>query len=189
KAIRGVSGLVSAVKSVDLNGFVEGLKDIQQGTGESEILQIVKDAYEGTTSLAKSGQGLFTCLQEGFSFERKCAWYSALRGADTLIRDGQLAEFRKLVCEAPCRLDTAFQWGVCQRLGEVAANSMWDVETRENAIMFLSEIYQNDTVWGQQRSVKQWMRKHSFKNCEEMETNQSRAYIENVARLDLDLIH
>ena len=157
RVIQGVSGLVGVVKGVDLNGFVEGLKDIQQGTGGAEVVQIVKDAYEGATSLAKSGQGLLNYLQEAFSFERKCAWYSALRGADALIRDGQLAEFRKLVCEAPCRLDTAFQWGVCQRLGEVAANSIWERETRENAIVFLVEIYQNDAVWGQQRSVKQWI--------------------------------
>jgi len=158
KVIQGVSGLVSAVKGLDLNGFVDGLKDIQQGlAGASEIAQIVKDAYDGAISLAESGQGFFACLQEGFSFKRKCAWYSALRGADTLIRDGQLAEFRKLVCEAPCRRDAAFQWGICQRLGEMAANSMWDTETRENAIVFLVEIYQNDAVWGQQRSVKQWI--------------------------------
>ncbi|KAK3819959.1 MAG: hypothetical protein J3Q66DRAFT_439048 [Benniella sp.] len=158
RVIQGISGLVSAVKSVDLNGFVEGLKDIQQGlAGASEIVQTVKDAYDGATSLAQGGQGFFACLQEGFSFKRKCAWYSALRGADTLIKDGQLAGFRKLVCEAPCRRDAAFQWGVCQRLGEVAANPMWDTETRQSAIVFLAEIYRNDVVWGHQASVKHWI--------------------------------
>jgi hypothetical protein len=158
RVIQGVSGLVSAVKSVDLNGFVEGLKDIQQGlAGASEIVQTVKNAYDGATSLAQGGQGFFECRQEGFSFKRKCAWYSALRGADTLIQDGQLAGFRKLVCEAPCRRDAAFQWGVCQRLGEVAANQMWDTETRQSAIVFLAEIYRNDVVWGHQANVKHWI--------------------------------
>jgi len=158
KVIQGVSVLVSAVKGLDLNGFVDGLKDIQQGlAGASEIAQIVKDAYDGAVSLAESGQGFFACLQEGFSFKRKCAWYSALRGADTLIRDGQLAEFRRLVCEAPCRRDAAFQWGLCQRLGEVAINSLWTAETRQSAIAFLGEIYQNDPVWGYQANVKQWI--------------------------------
>lgn len=93
-------------------------------------------------------------LKEGLSFERKRDWYSALRGADTLIRDGELATFRKLIYDAPCRLDPAFQWSMCQRLGEISAN-MWDTNTRRDAIAFLGEIYQNDDTWGQQTNVKQ----------------------------------
>ncbi|KAF9346371.1 hypothetical protein BGX34_003930, partial [Mortierella sp. NVP85] len=158
KVIQGVSGLVSAVKGLDLNGFIEGLGKIQEGlAGASEIVEVVKTAYDGALSLGKSGQGFFTCLKEGLSFDRKCAWYTALRGADTLIREGQFAEFKKLVYEAPCRLDAAFQWGVCQRLGEVAASSRWDVETRQGAVAFLVEMYQNDAAWGKQANVKQWI--------------------------------
>jgi len=153
-----VSGLVSAVKGLDLNGFIDGLMSIQQGfAGAPEMVQVVKSAYDGAVSLSESGQGFFSCLKEGLSFKRKCAWYSALRGADTLIRDGQLCEFKKLVCSAPCQRDAAFQWGVCQRLGEVAGNSMWDAETRQSAIEFLGEIYRNDKVWGDQANVKQWI--------------------------------
>jgi hypothetical protein len=74
-----------------------------------------------------------------------------------LIVDGHLSEFKKLVCEAPCRRDPAFQWGVCQRLGEVACNPAWDPETRRGAIAFLGEIYTNDEEWGQYTSVKQWI--------------------------------
>ena len=91
------------------------------------------------------------------SFDRKSAWYPALRGADALIVDGHLSEFKKLVCEAPCRRDPAFQWGVCQRLGEVAGHASWDSETRRGAITFLGEMYANDEEWGQQTSVKQWI--------------------------------
>jgi len=75
------------------------------------VVELVKSTYEGASSLATGGKGFLDCLKEGLSFNRKCAWYSALRGADTLIRDGQFAEFRKPVCSA-CRLDPAFQWGV-----------------------------------------------------------------------------
>ncbi|KAF9350582.1 hypothetical protein BGX34_001142, partial [Mortierella sp. NVP85] len=158
KVMKGVSGLVSAARGLDLYGFIEGLGDIQKGlAGAGEIVNVVKDAYDQSLKLAKSGQEFFKCLQEGLSFSHKCAWYTALRGADTLIRDGQLAEFRKLVCEAPCRYDAAFQWGVCQRLGEVASNSMWDAETRRSAIGFLAEMYQNDEEWGDQANVKQWI--------------------------------
>ena len=34
---------------------------------------------------------------------------------------------------------------------------MWDASTRRSAIVFLGEIYQDDAVWGQQPSVKQWI--------------------------------
>ena len=158
RVVKGVSGLVSAVKGLDLNGFIDGLKDIQQGlAGAHEVVQLVKTAYEGVASLAEGGQGFLECLKEGLSFNRKCAWYPALRGADTLIQDGQLADFRKLVCEAPCRRDPAFQWGVCQRLGDIAANPTWDMETRQGAIAFLGEMYQDDDAWGDQANVKQWI--------------------------------
>ena len=154
KVMQGLSGVVSAVKGLDLNGFISGLVNIQAGfAGASEIVQDVKDAV----SLAEGGQRFFKCLKEGLSFDRKRAWYSALRGADLLIRDGQFLEFRRLVCEAPCRRDAAFQWGVCQRLGEVVTNSTWDSETRQSAIEFLREIYWEDTVWGHQTNVKQWI--------------------------------
>jgi hypothetical protein len=146
------------VKGLDLNEFIKGLGNIQQGVaGASEIVTVVKDAYKGATSLAKSGQGFLECLKDGLSFNRKCAWYTALRGADTMIQEGRFADFKTLVCEAPCRRDAPFQWGVCQRLGEVAADTTWDRETREGAIAFLGEMYRNDSEWGQQATVKQWI--------------------------------
>ena len=158
KVIQGVSGVVSAVRGLDINKFIDGLGDIQKGfEGAFKAVEIIKHAYDGVTSLAQSGQGLLESLKEGFSFERKRDWYSALRGADTLIRDGELATLKTLVCEAPCRLDPAFQWGVCQRLGEMAANPVWDVDIRRSAIEFLGEIYKNDDEWGQYPSVKQWV--------------------------------
>ncbi|KAK3809454.1 MAG: WD40-repeat-containing domain protein [Benniella sp.] len=158
KIIQGVSGLVSAVKGLDLNKFIEGLGDIQEGVaGAAKVVEVIKNTYDDVTALAQSGQGFLGALKEGFSFERKRDWYSALRGADALIRDGELATFRKLVCEVPCRMDVAFQWGVCQRLGEIAANPMWDANIRQNAIEFLGEMYRNDDTWGGQPSVKQWI--------------------------------
>jgi hypothetical protein len=146
------------VKGLDLVKFLEGLEDIQKGvSGVSNVADVVKSAYEGVTSLITGGQGFIESLKEGLSFERKRDWYSALRGADALIRDGELATFRKLICEAPCRYDLAFQWGVCQRLGEMAANPKWDAITRRSAIAFLGEIYRNDEIWGKQASTKQWI--------------------------------
>ena len=158
KIIQGVSGMVGAVKAIDFKGFMDGLNSIQQGLeGAFKLAELLKTGYDNATSLATSGKGLYESLKEGFSFDYKSAWYPALRGADSLIVDGHLFEFKKLVCEAPCRRDPAFQWGVCQRLGEVAGNAAWDSETRRGAIAFLGEMYANDEEWGQQTSVKQWI--------------------------------
>ncbi|KAK3807580.1 MAG: hypothetical protein J3Q66DRAFT_444697 [Benniella sp.] len=158
KVIQGVSGLVSAVKGLDLNGFIDGLKNIQQGlSGASEVVQVVVTTFDGVKSMTSGGQGFLEGVKEGLSFKRKCAWYAALRGADELIRDGEFTSFKKLVCEAPCRQEVAFQWGVCQRLGEVASNPMWDVRTRRSAAAFLVEMYQNNEEWGGQMSIKEWI--------------------------------
>ena len=158
KVIKGVSGLVSAVKGLDLVKFMEGLGDIQKGLeGVSKLAEVVKTAYDDVMTLRDSGQQFMNCLQEGFSFDYKRDWYSALRGADTLIRDGELATLKRLVCEAPCRFDPAFQWGLCQRLGEIAANPMWDADVHRGAITFLGEIYRSDSVWGRQPSVMRWI--------------------------------
>jgi hypothetical protein len=149
---------VSGVKGLDLIKFFEGLENIHKGlAGVPRAAVALKRAYEGANSLAKGGQLLLNCLIQGSSFNDKRDWYSALRGADALIRDAEFATFKKLACEVPCRHDAAFQWGVCQRLGEVAANPMWDSVTRRNAIEFLGEIYSNDAIWGQESSVKQWI--------------------------------
>jgi len=158
KVIKGVTTLVSAVEKLDLNKFIDGLSDVQKGlAGATKVLKAVKQGYDGALSLAESGQGFLNSLKEGFSFSQKCSWYPALRGADTLLRGGQLADFRVLVCEAPCRQDLAFQWGICQRLGEMAINSTWDMDTRRGAIAFLGEMYQNDDIWGNQAHIKRWI--------------------------------
>ncbi|KAF9364392.1 hypothetical protein BGX34_001655 [Mortierella sp. NVP85] len=115
KVIQGVAGLVSAAKGLNLNAFMDGLKDIQQGvSGAAEALELAKTAIKGVKSLAS----FVECMKEGLGVKRKLTWYPALRGAEALLRSGQLASFKRVVCEAPCRLDPAFQWGVCQLLGE-----------------------------------------------------------------------
>ncbi|KAK3823288.1 MAG: WD40-repeat-containing domain protein [Benniella sp.] len=153
--IQDVSGLVSALGSMDLNMLIEGLQDIQKET--SNVAEIVQTEYGNLPSLAHSAQDFLDCLRNGYSFECKRDWYSALRGLDVMIRDGEMASFRKLVCEAPCRVDPAFQWGVCQRLAEIAANPRWDENTRGGAVEFLGELYREDAVWGKQTSIKQWI--------------------------------
>ncbi|CAO3568767.1 unnamed protein product [Mortierella alpina] len=154
--IQGVFSLVKAVKGLDVNSFLEGLGRIENGLdGVAKGFQTLRDGYDNVTALVVSGQSLFEALKDSFSFDLKCSWYSALRGIDRVLQDGQLSKFRTLVLEAPCRRSLAFQWGVCQRLGDLAANPAWDAESREDALEFLAEIYQNDAVWGQHSHVKQ----------------------------------
>ncbi|KAF9347650.1 hypothetical protein BGX34_002968 [Mortierella sp. NVP85] len=158
KFINGVSGIVSAVKGLDLNKFFASVVSIQQGAKDAlDIAKAITDTYKEAMALGESGKDFIDCLKEGFSFSQPRAWYSALRGADTLLREGQVADFRKLVCEVPCRRDPAFLWGVCQRLGEIAANRTWEPETRKSAILFLGEIYRDDAAWGRQPSLKRWI--------------------------------
>jgi hypothetical protein len=146
------------VKGLDLNGFMDGLKDIQQGvSGAAGVFKLAKSTFEGVKSLSDSGKDFVECMKVGLGVKRKLTWYPALRGAESLLRSGQLANFKRLVCEAPCRLDPVFQWGVCQLLGEVAADSTWDARTRGSAVMFLGEIYSNKSVWGDQPSVEEWI--------------------------------
>jgi hypothetical protein len=94
-------------------------------------------------------------MKQEFSVKRKLTWYPALRGAESLLRSGQLANFKRVVCESPCQLDPVFQWGVCQLLGDVAADSTWDAKTRQGAIMFLGEMYTNKVEWGSQVNVQE----------------------------------
>ncbi len=160
KVIEGVSGLVSAVKGLNVNEFIEGLGHIQEGlAGATKVIKALSDGYKGVLSITESGQSLLESLQEGLSFTRKSAWYPALRGADTLLENGQLADFKQLACEASCRRDPAFQWGLCERLGQLAAHPAWDSATRHSALTFLGELYTNEASWGQQVQVKQWILK------------------------------
>jgi hypothetical protein len=158
KVIQGVTKLATAVNGLDLEKLIKGLEDIQEGlAGVSRIVEISATAYDKISKLVESGQDFMESIKEGFKINQKRSWYSALRGADVLIRDGEFLAFKQLVYRVPCRLDPAFQWGVCKRLGEIAANSAWNLGIRENAIAFLGEIYREDAVWGQEQCIKQWI--------------------------------
>ncbi|KAG0221285.1 hypothetical protein BGX31_010034 [Mortierella sp. GBA43] len=158
KVIQGVAGLVSQAQTVDLIGLFESLKSIQQGLpGVSEVTRMGRSMYDACVSLAGNRRDFLDSLEDSLSFQRKRVWYSALRAADALIRDGRLTAFKKLVYEVSCRRDPAFQWGISQQLGEVASNSLWDKSVRQSAIFFLGEIYQNDGAFGYHANIKQWI--------------------------------
>ncbi|KAF9967811.1 hypothetical protein BGZ70_008121, partial [Mortierella alpina] len=155
RIINGAFQLVGAVKALDVNEFIDGLCTLQNGLKEIyNVASMVKDAYSEVQSLWSSGKELRAALQD-VSFDRKRTWYDALRGADTLLRNGQVAEFKRLVCEAPCRCALAFQWGVCLRLGNLAVDPQWDDKHRKDAVAFLGHLYRDDESWGHHVPVKQ----------------------------------
>ncbi|KAG0298721.1 hypothetical protein BGZ98_000094, partial [Dissophora globulifera] len=83
--------------------------------------------------------------------------YEMLRGIDALLQTGELTKVKTMICNAPCRHELDFQWGVCQRLGNLAADPIWDADSQEGAVAFLGEIYRNDAVWGQNTQVKRFI--------------------------------
>ncbi|KAG0221419.1 hypothetical protein BGX31_009911 [Mortierella sp. GBA43] len=125
-----------------------------------DIIQKLQDGYDGLDSKSnkepqqRSRASFVDCLDGDCSFECKRSWYPAIRTADALLHEGQFAEFKELALEAPCRLNPAFQWGLCQLLGDLAANLEWDTKTRLNAVAFLKDILQNDAIWGQHGDIK-----------------------------------
>ncbi|GJJ68678.1 hypothetical protein EMPS_01024 [Entomortierella parvispora] len=154
--IKGVSGLASAIKGLDITAFIDGLQSIQGGLrGANQFFGIVMDAYTGVMDLKEGGQGFLESLKSGLSFKQKRAWYPVLRAADVLVRNGELVKFKALVWEAPCRLDQAFQWGLCQRLRYLAVAPYLDVDSQKDAVAFLGEIYCNELAWGQEPLIKQ----------------------------------
>ncbi|KAF9363095.1 hypothetical protein BGX34_004888, partial [Mortierella sp. NVP85] len=158
KVMFGAVAFVKAVKDLNLPVFIKSLDNIYNGVAATtEIIHAAANAYVGTAALFESGKSFKTCLEKSFNPEVKCAWYPALRGADIFIRYRKLASFRRLIIKAPCRHDPAFQWGVCQRLGEIAADPIWDATTRRGAIAFLGEIYKKDDVWRKEVIIKQWI--------------------------------
>ncbi|UUM22293.1 pentapeptide repeat-containing protein [Mycoavidus sp. SF9855] len=153
--LKGVSGLVSAVKGFDLNQIVESLGNIYDGVGGAGgIVETVGDVYQQVKSLAEGGQDFVSCLKEGLTFDKKETWYKALEGVDVLLQQRKLSDFEEFVRQASCRQHKAFQWGLSERLGQLAANPELDKETQQGALRFLEDLYGNDAQWGTQAFAK-----------------------------------
>lgn len=145
---------ISAVLKLDVGEFFNGLKSLTDVA--VTVYEGAKAGYEAVCSLIESGQGVFDSLKEGLGAGNRRQWYLAVRQADAFMRGGRVAELNRLIGEAPCRRDPFFQWGICQLLGEIAANSDWDVETRKHAVDFLLALHKDDDEWGKDESVRSW---------------------------------
>ncbi|KAG0220847.1 hypothetical protein BGX31_010462 [Mortierella sp. GBA43] len=136
--------LMNNAKAMDVKEVLQGLQDIHNGTEHES-----KKGSQGNNV-----ESLLDYLKDGRNIACKQTWYPALRIADALLQGGHFTEFKKLVYEAPCRRNPAFQWGLCHLLGDLSASFEWDTNTRLNAVAFLEDVYRNDDVWGQQTDTK-----------------------------------
>ncbi|KAG0048112.1 hypothetical protein BGZ89_004704, partial [Linnemannia elongata] len=161
-AVRVGGGLVMASLSVagafklDVEGLFNGLRELGEAAGQ------IRDATEtiiaGVRTAREAGEGVVDSLLEGFRTGNKRAWYPALQGARVLISEGRLAEFRRIVYEAPCCRLQEFQWGICQLLGEIAIDPIWDMDIRLQAVYFLEDLLRSDSEWTTNSSVKEAIR-------------------------------
>ncbi|KAF9945034.1 hypothetical protein BGZ70_004117, partial [Mortierella alpina] len=95
--VSGISGVVSAVKSLDLIKLLDSLEEIQKTlAGACQIAKGTLKVIATTVELVDSGAGLMDSLKEGLNFSHKSAWYPALRGSDAFIRNGELSKFKRL---------------------------------------------------------------------------------------------
>ncbi|KAF9156173.1 hypothetical protein BG015_006909 [Linnemannia schmuckeri] len=147
---------ITAAFKLDLSSFLEGLDNLQESLGGS--FEVTTTVYEGVCSLIESGQGVMESLKEEYGSGKKRPWYAAIRAAYALAQVGRLKGLNELIYKAPCRYDPLFQWGICQLLGEIAFDSIWDVTVRQQAIYILGDLYKDVADWGQDESVKSWMR-------------------------------
>ncbi|KAG0373651.1 cofilin [Mortierella sp. AD032] len=145
---------ISSLFKLDFGEFFNGVKGLAETAGV--LLETVKAGYEGVCSLIEGGRGVLDSLNDVLSNGQRRQWYIAIRQAEVFKRKGRLAELNRLICEEPCRRDPFFQWGICQLLGDLAADSNWDVEKRQQAADFLLALLKDDDDWGQDASVKTW---------------------------------
>jgi hypothetical protein len=111
KVIQGVSGVLSAVKSINIMELIKGLQNIHEGASEF------------------------------FNSNNKRGWYLVLRGLDSLIQEGRFVECEKLIRGAPYRDDPIFQYGVCLQVGSIAMDGGIEYQTRQSAVLFLRDLY------------------------------------------------
>ncbi|KAF9148111.1 hypothetical protein BG015_010187 [Linnemannia schmuckeri] len=143
---------VASVSKLDFSGFADGLIDTTMCS-----LEIGSKAVDRALSIPESNDEVLAIVKGGVLSGRRHLWYAALREAEEHVRNGRLAEFNHLVFEAPCRHDVDFQRGVCQLLGEMALNPLWNVVTRQDAIDFLAELYKDDTIQRPDKDVNNWI--------------------------------
>ncbi|KAF8926135.1 hypothetical protein BGZ47_002890 [Haplosporangium gracile] len=137
------SGLmkVAGVVKLDVGSILEGFSSLQESLGS--IVQIAG----AICSLKESGQDFFESLKKGHASGKRRPWYSTIRVAYALAREGQLKDLKELIYKAP----------ICQLLGEITSDTVWGIAARRQAISLVGQLYKDDGVWGRDESVSSLM--------------------------------
>ncbi|KAG0072200.1 hypothetical protein BGZ89_007609 [Linnemannia elongata] len=126
----------ASVFKIDPESLIKGIGNIQQAIAHAH--DIAKSIKEGAQSLQAGGEGAVDSILKSFVSGQKRAWYLALQGAQVMIRNGQLADFKDAFMTLACRHDRDFQWGICQILGEITFDPLWEQSTQLQAINCLA---------------------------------------------------
>ncbi|KAG0365827.1 WD_REPEATS_REGION domain-containing protein, partial [Mortierella sp. AD032] len=130
---------VACVFKLDLMNALTAVKGLHQVAGNA--IDVVKFNINGTPAFQATAESAAQAGGIVYWPNKKESWFLTLQTAYVFVRQGRLVEFNKLVCEAGCRFDINFQRGVCQLLGEIAGNQLWDIASRQSAIDFLGALY------------------------------------------------
>ncbi|KAG0061039.1 hypothetical protein BGZ90_003754, partial [Linnemannia elongata] len=145
----------ASVCNLDPANLFNSLDTLRQAAGQA--FGVTNSVLEGLEASQKGRFGAMQSLLHGLRRGTKYEWYLTLLAARTFVREGRLAEFNRAVYEAKCRDERAFQLGICQILGEIAMDVLWDPLTRQQAVDFLEALYTTPPGWKQHMAVKQWV--------------------------------
>ncbi|KAF9345481.1 hypothetical protein BGX26_003074, partial [Mortierella sp. AD094] len=142
---------IAGVAKIDLNELQDGLGHLPSLI--NEVTDAVMDLWEGLRTTAEDGKNVWEYLRN--DARRKGSWYVALRATAMLMAEGQLADFKTVVCDPKHRQHSQFQLGVALQLAEMAIDPRWENDSRRQAIDFLAEMYKKDIYWRAHAEVKQ----------------------------------
>ncbi|KAK3819073.1 MAG: hypothetical protein JOS17DRAFT_778114 [Linnemannia elongata] len=145
----------ASICKLDPANLFNSLDTLRRAAGQA--YEVTKWMLEGMEASQNGRFGAMQSLVHGLHKGTKHEWYLTLLAAKTFVREGRLAEFNQTVCVANCRDERSFQLGICQILGEIAMDVLWDPLTRRHAVDFLRALYMTPPGWKQHTVVKQWV--------------------------------
>ncbi|KAF9087841.1 Transducin (beta)-like 1 X-linked receptor 1 [Mortierella sp. AD031] len=156
KILRSTEAIVIGTSTIhpesklSLKSAIAAVKRLQQKAGNAN--DVFKSTIDGRSISQDAWRSYFSSYCSG----EKQAWFLILQAAHAFVREGRLVEFNQLVCDASCHFDRNFRLGVCQILGEITVNQLWDIASRQHAINFLGELYKNN-IQQNDLTVKKWI--------------------------------
>ncbi|KAF9901253.1 hypothetical protein EC991_006381 [Linnemannia zychae] len=133
---------IAAMFKLDQASILDFLSNLQESAGG--VIEAARTVYE-VLSLIENGSNVYD-RKGGSSTSHKPPWYLVIEAVYAFSQAGQLMCLKQLILEAPCRRDPIFQRVICQLLGDVAFDPVWNVSIRHQSISFIN--------WGRYESAK-----------------------------------